>query len=729
MPRENKKRGRREAEKEKKRKRAEFDGEDPFGDSKRQRLSQGPIEASSLQDESNGNDCVGENYIALDLPAENEYLDLSRDHHGDAYSDYQPQVDQRTIFYGLLTQDEQDYYTGVNSKLDANDFQFTEDQDLFVEAVHRESQGKELKVACSQSSSRYLERIVNISTPAQVKALLKTFLEHLIPLVCHRFASHVIESVLLKGADSVGKDEKEEDGSMEELFMEVARQLKPDIGYLMTEKFATHVVRTLMLILSGESLNSDFSRKVLGRKQKDAAETNGGATVDRYVPPSFQSILSELIEKPVAGLQTSYARSLATSPTGNPVMQLLLRFELNVAGKQKIKDEHSLFRRLLPDNSFEDDTDSAKFILGLIYDPTGSRLIEVLVQNLPGKTFKKIYRSLIKSRLSDLAKNEIASHVATRALERLGKDDLEEAIELIAPELPSNISRNQLTVLRTLIDRISIRQANPALVLEALRVSYGEDPVLRLPRMLCLDAAPEREKGETDRKGGTVEMTTQKSAVDVHGSFLAQSIFQAPPFCDFLHNSLLELDIVLLLSLCRDRIGTYVVQTALTSPQSPSAFLRPLCHSIQPHSVEMATDSVGSHVVDALWTATSRSTGLHFIKESIASNLASAESQLRESIPGRMVWRNWAMDLYRRRRREWQALAKGGDIGDREEYTIVHAETSGLNKYPSAFSHAKKADDKENHPTKNDGMVMTPIELARERHLARQQAKNRRAAH
>ena len=729
MPRENKKRGRREAEKEKKRKRAEFDDEDSIDDSKRQRVSEEPKYETEIYDEPNSKASVGEDYIALDLPIENNYLDPSQDYHGEAYSDYQPPVDQRTIFYGLLTQEEQDYYAGVNSKLDANDFQSPEDLDLFVEAVHRESQGKELKVACSQSSSRYLERIVNLSTPAQVKALLKAFLDHLTSLVCHRFASHVIESVLLKGAESVGKDEKEDDKSMEGLFTEVARQLKPDIGYLMTEKFATHVVRTLMLILSGESLNSDFSRKILGQKRKDAAETRDAATGDRYVPQSFQATLSELIEGPVAGLQTSYARSLATSPTGSPVMQLLLRFELTVAGKQKVKDDNSLFKRLLPDDSFEDDTENAKFILGLIYDPTGSRLIEVLIQNLPGKTFKKLYRSIIKSRLSDLSKNEIASHVASRALERLGKADLDEALELIAPELPADILRNQLTVLRTLIDRINIREANPVPVLEALRISYGEDPVLRLPRMLRLDTAPERETGGAEKKTGEVEKTKQKSAVDTHGSLLAQSILQAPSFCDFLHKSLLELDAVLLLALCRDRSGTYIIQIALTSPQSPPAFLRQFCRCIEPHAVEIATDPIGSHVVDALWTATSRSTGLHFIKESIASNLASAESQLRESIPGRMIWRNWALDLYRRRPREWQALAKGGDNVDREEHSTRRADTGGPKTSVAAFSQGKKADDKENHPTANRAKVRTPIELASERYLARQQAKNRRAAH
>jgi nucleolar protein 9 len=65
--------------------------------------------------------------------------------------------------------------------------------------------------------------------------------------------------------------------------------------------------------------------------------------------------------------------------------------------------------------------------------------------------------------------------------------------------------------------------------------------------------------------------------------------------------------------------------------------------------------------VDALWTATK---DIFFVKERMAQELAQNELALRDSFVGRAVWRNWAMDLYKRRRGEWAAKAKGRDISN-----------------------------------------------------------------
>ena len=747
MPRENKKRGRREADRGKKRKR--LDANDvPIGNSKRRRLSQEPTEHSTPLRNVSGDkdDYVGQDYIALNIhttETNERYSENLDSYHDDEDTiatnpHLQTPIDQRNIFHGLLTSEESDYFSAVNAKLDANDFSSPEDRDLFVEAVHRELKGKELKVACSQSASRVLERVVGVSTVKQVRELLGRLLGNLGGLVCHRFGSHVVECLLRKGAEILGLGEvvvgEGEGRSTEDMFVEVATELTPDVGYLMTEKFATHVVRTLMLILSGEPLDSEFSRNLLGRKRKDTPPQSGSVTQDHHVPLSFHTALTEMIEAALTGLETSYLRSLATSATGNPVLQILLRFELSVSGKEKFKDERSVLRRLFPDESFEHDADSAKFIQGLVYDPKGSRLIEVLIHNMPGKRFKKFYKNILQPQLSNLSKNEIASHVASQVLERLGKDDLEDAIDRIAPELPQQISRNQLTVLRTLIERTGVRQADPTQILEVLHTAYGEDETLRLPRMLHLDPAPESTKTKPDKRHKDIATTSTLNVVSPHGSTLAQRILRAPPpLSNFLHTSILSLDASLLVALSKDRNGTHIIQTALTSPYSPSPFLRQLSHGLQPHVLTLAGDPIGSHVLDALWTATSHATGLHFIKEGIDSNLAGAEGTLRACVPGRVVWRNWNLDLYRRRPREWQVLARQSDDADGPSHANGSVGRVGcVRQENAALAGKEEGDDKENHAASTNAgekaNEKTPIERARERHFARRQlAKNRRA--
>ncbi len=78
-------------------------------------------------------------------------------------------------FYGLLDEDEQEYFKRADSMLEINQFADPEERDLFLDNVYKEASGKELKIANSQSCSRLMERLVLLSTPTQLKALFQKF--------------------------------------------------------------------------------------------------------------------------------------------------------------------------------------------------------------------------------------------------------------------------------------------------------------------------------------------------------------------------------------------------------------------------------------------------------------------------------------------------------------------------------------------------------------------------
>jgi nucleolar protein 9 len=56
-----------------------------------------------------------------------------------------------------------------------NSFEDAEQRQLFLANVWREAEGKELKIANSQSCSRLMERLIQLSTPAQLKGLFQRF--------------------------------------------------------------------------------------------------------------------------------------------------------------------------------------------------------------------------------------------------------------------------------------------------------------------------------------------------------------------------------------------------------------------------------------------------------------------------------------------------------------------------------------------------------------------------
>ncbi|KAL2796814.1 hypothetical protein BJX66DRAFT_323703 [Aspergillus keveii] len=614
---------------------------------------------------------AGEDYISFD-DGQQEQEQASRDD---------------MPFYGLLDPEEQEYFSRANEMLELNQFQDAEERRLFVDSVFREARGKELKIACSQSCSRLMEKLISVSDIYQIRRLFNKFIGHFLTLVQHRFASHCCERLFINAAPGVtqkitksaGRTEdgdEEEDAeaepelSLAEMFMTVVEELQGNWGYLLTERFASHTIRVLLLVLAGEPVDVSSNDSVVASRKKERLGIVGGETQEvapvgekRGVPESFETSLKKVMQDMVSVLDDTYLRALATHPVGNPVLQVLVRLELSHFGKSSAKQSNAIIKRLIPDENFEEDSESVKFIRGLLYDPVGSRLLETMVRWMPGKMFKALYKNYLREQMSSLSRNQTAGYVVLRVLERLGKDDLQAVVEQIVPKIPGLIERSRTIVPKVLIERCIVRGVDTKPLAKALETSYGSDPTRRLEKILRLqdataDTEKDSEKPKTDFNEETKPATA--AAEKLHGSLLAQTMLTAPgPLGDLISSSLLALSPEVLLPICKDPTSSHVVQRALTSSASTPQFRRQFTGRFTGHISELALDSSGSHVVDALWTATK---DIFFVKERMAQELAQNELALRDSFVGRAVWRNWAMDLYKRRRSEWTAKAKGRDI-------------------------------------------------------------------
>ncbi|ODM19260.1 Nucleolar protein 9 [Aspergillus cristatus] len=657
MPREKQKRGRRTEEKSKKdvskRKR-----DDAPEDSAPKRLKSGDeVEDAPMQE--------APDYIPLDENYDNEQ---------------QPNNDMP--FYGLLDTQEQEYFSQANEILELNQFQDAEERRLFVESVYREAKGKELKLACSQSCSRLVEKLISSSDIRQVRRLFDKFNGHFLHLVQHRFASHCCETLFVhaapgvtqktskpkkKGADEMEEDEEDEpQRTLAQMFMGVVEELEGNWGYLLTERFASHTIRVLLLVLAGEPVDVASNDSVVASRKKEkhgipTAETQDESTIaqKRNVPESFEETLKKIMKDMVSVLDDTYLRALATHPVGNPILQVLVYLELSHFGKSNAKETNSITRRLIPDENLNEGSESASFVKGLLYDPVGSRLLETIVRYMPGKLYKILYKNIIRERIGSLARNMTAGYVVLRALERLGKDDLQQAMESIIPEMPGLIERSRLVVPKMLIERCLVRGVNTEPLARALENSYDKDPTTRLKQMLKLESTAQ-ENGEEAEEQQQQQGPTQTSAAEkLHGSLLAQAMLTVPgPLSQLVFSSLNSLSPELLLQIAKDPTASRVLQQALTQSTSTPQFRRPFTTRFYGHMEELALHSSGSHVVDALWQGTK---DLFFVKERLAQELSQHEMALRDSFVGRAVWRNWSMDLYKRRRGEWAAKAKGRD--------------------------------------------------------------------
>jgi nucleolar protein 9 len=672
MPREKQKRGRR----------AEAKTQKDETKRKRDEALEDPVAKRMKPSDETDNNPLEENadYIPLGTEEQQEQLgDTENAGSGDM------------PFYGLLDADEAEYFSRANEMLESNQFHDAEERGLFVESVYQEANGKELKIACSQGCSRLMEKLISMSDVRQIRRIFSKFIGHFLHLVQHRFASHCCETLFIHAAPAVMQktpkahakksnedgEETESDLSLADMFMTVINELEGNWGYLLTERFASHTIRVLLLVLAGEPVDVTSTDSIVASRKKErlglpaaGAQEEKAPTGKRSVPESFQPALKKIMSDMVSGLDDTYLRALATQPVGNPVLQVMLFLELSHFGKSSAKDPKSILRRLVPDESFEEGTESATFIRGLLYDPVGSRLVETMVKYMPGKVFKNLYKNTIRDRIGSLSRNSTAGYVVLRTLERLGKDDLQNAMDLIIPEVPGLIDRARLIVPRVLIDRCVVRNLDTKPFAEALASTYDKDPKIRLRQMLRLGEPTENSAQESDHEMEDADEEGHKerrpaggssvaAAEKLHGSLLAQAMLSVRgPMSDLVYSSLLAQDTDTLLQLAREPTSSRVLQQALTLPTSTTQFRRQFVSRFQGHLVDLALHSSGSHLVDALWGATK---DIYFVKERMAQELAQSEMTLRDSFLGRAVWRNWSMDLYKRRRGEWAARAKGLD--------------------------------------------------------------------
>ena len=448
------------------------------------------------------------------------------------------------------------------------------------------------------------------------------------------------------------------DLTMETCFLDTVKELEDNLGYLMTDPFASHVLRVLLVVLSGRPLTSAATTSVLQSKKKEKVEVNnalpdvnGDFVSDRTVPNSFSIALDSVISGTVVGLNTTYLRAITTQPIGNPVLQLLLEIDF-VRTKSQRGPKTTILNRLIPDDPLLPETESAKFLSNLMYDAVGSHLLECLIQNSPGKIFKSLYQNLYKDKLADLVKNEIAGYVIIKILQRLSMEELSNAAEKICPLIPLLIERKSFTIIKTLIERCHIRDIATDRIATAVETAYAEDDGNILFRMLDLSSS---ESGDIDR--GRKAQLEGQNATALHGSLLAQTMLQTPgPPCIMMLREFAKLDVKTLLLMATSRTATHVIQKSLEVPGQSKLHNRWMVQQLLGHITELASDNIGSHVVDALWAATR---DLFFLRDRIAEELAQNEHAVRESFSGRSVWRNWMMDLYQRRRLEWISRAKG----------------------------------------------------------------------
>ena len=201
----------------------------------------------------------------------NEYNDESESGHSQGHTN---------LFFGVLDREELEYFKQAEATLAMDAFESPIEKSHFVTSIIEEAKGKELKLVTSQICSKLMERLVLDCDDLQLKALFQSFNGFFFNMACHKYASHVLETLLVRSTALVEKElltpsfdgEEGDNGeivaSMENMFLFMLNEITPHMREMMSHQYASHTLRLLILILSSKLLPSSTQNNSTLRSKK-----------------------------------------------------------------------------------------------------------------------------------------------------------------------------------------------------------------------------------------------------------------------------------------------------------------------------------------------------------------------------------------------------------------------------------------------------------------------------
>ncbi|KAJ3820976.1 armadillo-type protein, partial [Lentinula raphanica] len=342
---------------------------------------------------------------------------------------------------------------------------------MFFLAALGEMRGKEKQLATDPDCSLVLERIAYSMDDFVRRVFLDSLAGSYETLVKHRFASHVCQTLFTVVSDTVAREttavvppprpdsahDQDELRTATELILDVCKELLPSISTLLTDPFASHVIRALLGLLCPSSLHDSADESTPGPgavrskrsarwksqqgplvsvfQHKDKKDINKDSPARGEIiemVPEFREMSREIVRSIRNELGDNEVRALAVDQVACPCLLMLL----NVEAELNMADEHgSLMDRITVgavSASLQAQTPSltpSDYLATLFRDPTSSHLLETVLSQASQKPFGLIWNTYLKGKLSRLSVHPIGNFVVARAVERVDKAQLDGVYE------------------------------------------------------------------------------------------------------------------------------------------------------------------------------------------------------------------------------------------------------------------------------------------------------------
>lgn len=638
----------------------------------------------------------------------------------------EPETTSDLPFFGLVDSNELTYFHQAEQTLSLDTFGSPEEKAMFISSVFQEAKGKELKLVTNQICSKLMERLILHSTLKQIYQLFNAFNGRFFDLSRQKYSSHVLETFLVRcaaliereilsnGQDATAEyedDDEDEDEfeegwvSMENMFLYIIGDFKPHLQKMMKDKYASHVLRLTLLVMTGKELPSSVeSNSILrSKKSKIARKMIEIKDSEDYqkkfqVPTSFKDELKDVLKEINKGQTSESWRELAIEPISSPVVQLLIQLEGIVDRERTIWS--TIFNG---DNDNADAKDREKegsFVEYLLSDNVGSHFLQNAIENQKVKSVERIYNSYMKDRIVKLAKRETTGvYVVESMMEKLKSKQQIEILDSLISVL-NELIVNNLNIGSKIVE-CAIKNQN-----------YKKDEII--DKFIDFFNKGNNESGIFENVLKLSSSTLYSTKDDWPTSeerrraiFLEKLIeFDQEKILKMCIENLLNLDDETLLKFCNHGVFSHIVESILEKRESLDMVDRKtILNKFLSNGAELilalACNATGSHIVDKLWMFTFK---LNMYKERIARALFDNKDSIKSTIYGRMVWKNWNMELYCRKFNDWKWIVKDEEFKYNEEKKAEKVHESVVNsKNPSSESNIGDKRGMEDQENRNNG--------------------------
>lgn len=284
------------------------------------------------------------------------------------------------------------------------------------------------------------------------------------------------------------------------------------------------------------------------------------------------------------------------------------------------------------------------------------------------KYIERLYKLYMKERILKLAKRSTTGVFIVQALMfKLKPGEVQFILDQIIPELSEliSISENQNLELSTKVIDASIQRKN-----------YKRDDIIKqLFKKFAPNYNPESPDDVLNAEllENVLQLSTSTlgntrddwpTAEERRRSLLLEKLMEYDySFIVCVWYNFLALPQEKFIQMCTHGVFSHVVENSLVvkpTELKPISILRKrFLNLFQNQIVKLAVNSYGSHIVDKLWDFTVL---LNMYKDRIASELQAESSKVKESNYGKMVWKNWSMEICIRKKYDWKSLIKQQEI-------------------------------------------------------------------